>query len=455
MKQSRILFILALMCSTTSASILVEQPAAYAQDDEQEEAPYQIGVLDVSKKTSLSKKPKAKIVDLLARANGVSVDVDTFAVAAEDVGLDITELRSSDGREANKDKVAKTLKRAKLDVLLIIDVYKKGKSLQVLMLGGDGEEIYESKNTLRKKSTLKEEQAKGILKDAFTNAVPAIQAQREAEVEREAEEAQRQKEEEEAARKAAASKGDSKDDDDDDTFDDEKPSSGEGPLDGGITLGIGPFFGLRGLVFQTGNIEIENANPLVGGGTKLLAFKSLGGGKMHVGLDADLAWAPFGSKSTDATGQEVSLSGNYVRGGGVLKFAYALADMFALGLHAGADVFSFTLDPNDLYTGHRYIWARAGLDILLIPTPDFHLGLHASALPVLSVVTADGAYGEAQSTVGLEAGATLGVDLSDMFGVLVDYRYTSVNVDYLTAQDTTNTSADGMHSGMLMLSISF
>ncbi len=463
MKQSRILIILALMMSTTTAQVLVDPAPVYAQDDEEdvEEAPYQIGVLDVSKKPALSKRPKAQIVDLLDRANGVSVDVDTFSVAAESIGLDVKELRSSDGREANKEKIAEALGKAKLDVLLIIDVYKKGKTLQVLMLGGDGSEIYESKNSLRKKSKISEDQAKGILKDAFAEAVPVIQAQREAERERIAEEKRRKEEEEEARREAEANKGDGDGDGGDGDGDGggQEKVAGDGPFDGSITLGIGPFFGLRGLVFKTGNVEIVNANPLVGGGAKLRVFKGLGGGKMQVGLDADVSWAPFGSKTTDAAGQEVSLAGNFVRGGGTIQFAYALADIFALGLHVGADSLSFTLDPNDLYTGHRYIWARTGLNILLMPTPDFFLDIHGSALPVLAVDTAGGAYGEATSSLGIEAGATLGVTLTDTFGVLVDYRYTSVNVDYenppAPREGTVNSSEDGMHSGLLMLSLSF
>ena len=452
---------------TAPATMLTQVTEAHAQDEEQK--PFKIGVLDVSKSSSESKAPVARIKDLLERANGVELDETSFQEAAKSVGLTEEELRSGDSRDEKRAEIGQAVKDAGLDVVILIDVYKKGKIVQVLMLGNEGQKIYESKNNLRKRSSLPEDKAKEILRDAFSEGVPAINKQREEEKQRQ-EELARKKAEEEAAKQNEANAGGDVDefgdpigggDEGGDSADEgDEDEEMAGPLGDEIVLSVGGFFGVRGMVFQIDNIEVENTNPLIGAGARLLLFKGLSGGKMHVGLDADIAWAPFGSRSLDEMGQEVTINGTFMRGGGAAKFAYALADTFALGVHAGADIYAATLDPNDLYTGHRYIWARVGADILLLPTDTFTLGIHGSALPVLKAETSGGAYGEGDSGFGFEAGATLGLKLSDSPGVLGTYRYTNINISSYSGsefftEDTTIKSQDAMHSGMLNLSILF
>ena len=436
------------------AAQLTAPRSAYAQEGEEAEtAPFRVGFYDVSKSEKLSAKPKERLTDLLTRADGVTLDEGAFATAAKEVGLDLEELRTGDGRDANRQKIGEAVRAAGLDMVVLIDVYKKGKTLQVLALGADGEKIHESKSSLKRRSDVTESQAKEILKDVFEAAIPVIMAQREADAERLEQErlAREQEERELQAQQAAAADQESAVD----VVEDEARDN-LGPLRGGITLGLGGFAGLRGFVLALPAEEISSSNGLVGAGGKLRALKALSGGKMHVGLDADLAWAPFSSIDQQT---KTTLPGDFVRGGGVLKFAYALANSFALGVHAGADAFSFTLEPNRQYTGHRYIWARTGLDILIVPTPDFFLEIHGSALPLLSVSTSQGAYGEADGGLGFEAGATTGLHFTDTFGLMLDYRYTAVNVDYtnspLLPDADAIASSDGMHSGLVALSLSF
>lgn len=462
----KLLILLILSALATALSELPHFAAseAHAQEESAQQAPFKIGVLNVSKDDDNSEEPTARVIDLLSRANGVEVDASGFLEAAEAEGLSQSILRTGDGRDGNRDKIGAAVRNAGLDVVILIDVYKKGRTMQLLMLGNQGQAIHESKTSLSKRGALSEDQGKELLRAAFEEGLPAIQQQREEDAER------RKKEEEEKAAANAAKQGDGGTDDfgdDEDGFGDEEDEGEEkdedvaltGPLPGELSLSLGGFFGLRGMVFQTGNIEIENTNPLIGASGRLRAFKGLSGGKMHVGLDADVSWAPFGSRAVE-NGTEVSLKGTFIRGGGVGKFAYALADILALGAHAGADVYSFTIESNADYTGHRYIWARAGVDILLLPTRDFMLGIHGSALPILKTDTSGGAYGEADSGFGFEAGATLKIDLTDSLGVLANYRYTSINIPsysgspFYTA-DTVIKSQDAMHSGSVNLSILF
>ena len=234
---------------------------------------------------------------------------------------------------------------------------------------------------------------------------------------------------------------------------------GKGVLATTFQVGAGAFVGRRDFSLVTDTLDVDQYTPLIGTGAHLRFAVGLLEDAMQVGVDADFAYAPLSASYQPPSGGETeSLSGQYVRGGGIARAAYAFLPFVAIGAHVGADVVSTTTDPNATYTGHRYIWLRTGLELSIIPVESFRLTLRGSALPVLSALSSGDAYGVGDGGFGSELSVTGEAKLTARLGVRGEYRFTQVGVsDYSDAAQGQGDpdTGDRIDTGLIALSLLF
>lgn len=429
---------------------------AYAQEVEAESGPYRVDIVSIAKDRNQTKKVIAQISEELDAREDVQLDRGALRTAAKENGLRRSSLSNSDGRAENQDLVATVLEQANLEAVVLVDVVSKGKKIQIVILGPDGGPIHESVNKLRKKRQLSSKETSSYVGAALDEAGPMIDARREeiAIAERERlEEERRRKEAEERRRREEEENSDFSDLTDPDKDEDRA----DGPLPTKFKVGAGVFVGRRSFNLINDFIEIGQQTPLLGAGAHLRYGHGLSGDKLNVGIQANFAWAPFKNQYTNTAGEQQSLASNFVQGGARARLMYAVADIFALGAHVGADVLSVTIDPNPTYTGHRYIWARAGADIALMLGSGLTIEAGASALPVLQAVTSGGAYGDGESTVALGAHGALIFPLTKDLTLDASYSYTGIDLTYTKPEGQNNvpTTQDTMHTGVLSVNYAF
>lgn len=445
----------ALLCVCPMAGL---PPRAHAQESGEEEAqnkPYRLDLLDVTASDRDSREITPRLTDLLDRAEGLSYQAGAFERALRANGLTPEDLRSGDDRDKHRAVIEESLDEANLEGLLLIDSYSGGRKLQVLGIGPEGSPVHEVKRKLRQRRRLRDAAAKQVLREVFAKLIPAIKARR-AEIaerkRREAEERRRRQEAEEARQRAQtqAKAGASSGGEVSSTM--ERGSTGGGRLGSTLAVSAGAMAGQRTFRLESDSVLVDQQVPLLGGALELRAAKGLGEGHLQLGVDADLAWAPFGIAFDDPALGAGILSGDFVRGGGALRVAWAPIDVLYLGARVGADVLSITMDPNTTYTGHRYIWGRGGAELGVMPIEALTIAAQASALPVLQAVTSGDAYGAGDSGLAFEFGGRADVALESGLVVRLSYRYTPLDLSY---QADAATSSDRLHTGMLTAGWSF
>lgn len=438
---------------------------AFAQDEKP--LPFTIDVVDVSPKDTSGVLPVVR--DLLGRAGGLDHQSGVFLQAND--GFDITVFETADARASNKKIIGKALRDGGIELLLVVNLYESGDELEIIMIGPDGAELDVSKHALSENSTLSEKEGMLALREALTSGIPAAQAYRENPPPIE-------DEPEEVASTDDAGDDDFGDDDfgdddfgdddfgDDDGFgdsgfgeEDTGWGDGKGVLPTKVAVGAGVFFGRRDFQLTTDALEINQFNPIVGTAAHFRFAYGLLEDAMQVGVDADFAYAPFGSAYVPpGGGEQESLDANFVRGGGVARAAYAIWPFLAVGAHAGVDVLSITVDQNATYTGHRYIWARAGAEVSVIPVEGFVFTIEGNVLPVFSALTSGDAYGIGQGGLGSEFAFTADAKLTDRFSLRGQYRFTQIGVSEYndaTQGQGTPSSGDRVDAGMLAVSVTF
>ena len=387
-----------------------------------EENPVRLVLIDVTDKTADAKSILGGLSDELSENPQVEL-VEIRPVILSFVDRKITKeiLRTGDGREQSGEDIAAVIAEHNLDGLLILDAYSGGRKLQVILFAPDGSEADEQKRSLKKRKRISGSEREKVAGRIVEKTIPLAMKKREAlaKQEREAIEAKL------AARAKADEFGDDGGGGGDTavaktTKSEKKRARGQGK--GGVYVRAGLLLGQRNFVLESDSFGIDQALPMAGATAQLEVATPVADGVLLIGGTFRGSWAPL--RLLDASAEtETILSGQFVDAGGNLDIDFPYASLLEIGLDLGMDVTSITIEPNPTYTGHRYIWGRAGVGFEITPISKLAIRLHGAALPVFQSLTSGGAYGAPGLDVGIEAGGGLEFIITDAIGLGVDARY--------------------------------
>lgn len=169
-----------------------------------------------------------------------------------------------------------------------------------------------------------------------------------------------------------------------------------------LRVALGPLTSLRSMNFEGDRDRIQHdPRPYVGGSfmltTRLLHLEALGA---YLMFDAEVGYGvtrnrrllPDDPPRPDAPTTELTY------GGARLILHRQVARTLVLGLGLGLQATSYTVQPNDTYTGHRY--AAADLSVRarwFLLQEVLSAGLDLAAYPVFAVDNSGGAHGPAKA----------------------------------------------------------
>ncbi len=432
--------------------------AAPAAAQQQEEQPYRVDLIDVTRDRDDSRQIASTLRDLLSRASRLSYREGAFRQAAQERGLTRAKLRSGDGRDANREAIGESMRAANLDMMLLIDAYSNGRKLQLLVIGPEGDALYESKEQLSRRARISQKEATNRLREVLKAAVPKINEWREAEAERKRQAEAERRREAERSENIDVNIVDAFDEDADAGVSDSSEVDGpRGPLPSHVTAGAGAFLGFRQLQFNSPTVIIDQVTPLLGVAAGLNVAKGIMRDRLQLGLDVDFAYAPFTNDYTGLDGSSQELASTFLRASGIARLAWAPASILYIAAIGGAETLSITIEPNPTYTGHRYIWGRIGGEIGLLPAKGFRIFGQGAALPALEAVTSGDAYGLSEGATGFDVGGGFDIELAESTSLRAHYRLTDIDLNYTPpeGQSGERSSDDRLHSGMVAVTYAF
>lgn len=429
------------LLSATASMWLIAQPEAYAKDPT-----YKVAVYDVTAKSKDSAKVTPVLIKALKEKEELELLVDDDAEdALKPTKMSTKDWRSDKTIKKNKKRISEGLKKSGVDAVALIEVQKRGKIMVVTLLDREGQELKTFRGGLSKKR-LKSDQA-----DKAAGAILSL-IQKEIEPSKPPEEKKPStnvaliEEEPTPAQtpepSAAASTAP------------EVSSELDAPelLDDQIILDAGLVMGRRNLSSTSETVELTHVAPFIGPMIQLLYTSAIMDGDAQIGVSANFSYSPFNTEATDTEGNPVSLSSSFMRGGATARFHYGLLDSFALGVYGGLDYMVIAIDPNEFYTGHRYISARTGLSALISPTEGLYISLEGGVLPYVNGQYQTPANETAKpSPLGFEGGGSLALRLTSAVEARLLYQLT-----YMGPTDSDPAEAsDTIHQGGLMIGYGF
>lgn len=417
----------ALLCACTSS-------VALAQDASEE--PFRVDFIDVSKSKQKSAQVTDALVAIFDDAEEFDIKEGEFLESAFKRGLEPSNLRSEKQRAASSVRIASAIKASKLDALLLVDTYDRGRRLQFIILGPNGNKIHESRARLEEASTLSDDEAQRIFYQALAEVLPILSDYRAL-----------QEEERDLSVRPKFTK---------------RVRRGEtnGPLANKLVAEGGVYIGQRTLELRPAlqdNPGLRQSILLVGPNIRVAGAKAFKNDQLHLGGDIDFAWSPF-NLSYIKTGdtEPTTLDAGFLRLDAIGRVAQGLNDSITLGLQLGFGLNRTTVDANEFYNGNSYVWGRVGVELILLVVPGSSFTLTASALPVVNANISDAGFGEPESTLGSELGAELRFEITKDLDFTARFRHSRVNLNYLTGEPTTiPTTKDTINAGTIGLGYVF
>lgn len=421
--------------------LVLASPVAFAQE---EEAPLRISVLNVT---------GAKGEDGYRTLRGILADSPQIALTEQDVllqearklDLKLDSFRKADEREFNVGWFQRLIAAARIEAIVVLDVYANGTKLQLVVLGPYGNQVADVRRNI-KRGRLKDEEAMDALRDVFAAVIPEVRAFRQEQSEssrREASAAEeaRLKAEEEARANSLANEAI------------QEHLKEKGYLVRALRLEAGGVYGTRQLTLQADDPEqfrLDQNIPFLGGQFLVdWTFSVSARADSAIGARVFGSYAPF-----ETLFGEERLPSNYIRAGLDGYYQQLLSRSTVFRLFAGAELMAVTIGPNPAYTGHRYVSGRAGAGLAYGFGDLAVMELEAGALPVLNSDNSGGYYGKAGFSVGFEGHAGLRFRLGESLSVRASYtlqRYTlsyplDANIPPLNQLGLESTSRDMMHT---------
>lgn len=421
--------------------------AAFAQED-----PLRLTMLNAAAKGGAS--AHTTLNDFLKKSDDISTTSqdDVWKYAADELGLEEKDFRSSSLRDGNEANFVTIMKDLNLEALLIVDVFSKGRKFQLVAIGPDGKEIADIRRDVTR-GRLTKDDAKGVLKDTFKELVPAVRDFRDAGGWDAVAEAPEEEEEEEVSLLP--------EEDEEEEAGDEEASikdkvinkrKGKYPgIQPGARLQLGLLAGKRDLSMSADSgFELTHSSPFVGFGGRVDLIFAQFGENSAVGASILGGYAPF----TTIFAESETFASQYARLGAEIRYLRAFSAELTLNVFGGGEATSITIDQNPFYTGHRYIMARVGAGVMYQVGPVL-LELAGAILPVFGVNNSAGAFGETEGlSLAFEPMGALSFDLSEDLSATLRYSGQIYSVTYPSAvvlggQEVG--SSDIIHTGLIAI----
>ena len=406
--------------TTALACVTIAAPTeARAQDEER--SPLKLVVLNVAQKGG---SPAVKAIARELEDNDAVelLDSEDVTIALRDFDLDESSLRKSSTRRKYSNRIYRLMRAQGIEGLLLVDVYSKGRKVQLVVIGPEGDELTDLKEST-KRGRLSKSEARGMLRGAFQELGPAVLEFRENQAAI-AETPEDSEDPFDASSEGGAGVEDKATRD---------PDAGSA-LETATRIGLGVFLGRRGLDVREGDatddFRLTHASPFVGAGARIDLVPYVGGDNAF-GVTLTGAYAPFVTifgNAEDGTTEE--LSSAHIRVGGQLSYLRALGARSVLDVWGGAEYSSISIAANPFYTGNQYVYGRAGLGFTYRFNADASVRAHAGALPTFSADNSGGAFGPSPFSLGYEGGASLALSLSENIFFRLDYTFQLLSPDY-------------------------
>ncbi|TXC75024.1 hypothetical protein FRC91_13090 [Bradymonadales bacterium TMQ1] len=382
----------------------------------QEQEPLRLGYINTAGNSG--ERSYESIEDALEESTQIELlDEGDVLARAQATGLELATFRQSALREENRAAFARLMSEGNIEGLLIHDVFGGGNTLQVVVLGPRGEELADVRYSIRR-GRIDQDGVMQVLREVFSALVPEVLAYRD----EQALERQRQLEEEEAAR-AAQTEAEVEPlapEDDPRAAAVARHRQQYGNLSPHLKVRAGLMVGQRMMRQSNAEaFEINHNTPLFGGGARVDAMVAIfDGGRAALEVGGYFDFAPYTSQFADE-----ALPGQYMRGGGQVRYVRGLGPSLKGRGLVGAELLSATLAPNALYTGHSYLSAQVGVGLGYAFGELAELNLAALFTPVISGTNSSGAYGEGSFAPSASAQVGLVVRSFEPFLIGVDYTY--------------------------------
>jgi hypothetical protein len=399
------------------------------------------------------------LLEFLDASDDIKVkDSDKIWDAAEEEGVSRKDFRNSKRRDSSAREFRRVMKSLNIEAIMILDVFSKGKKLQLVVIGPSGKTIADVRENIKRGKVSKAE-SKTILKEAFAELVPQVRDFRDA--------GGWDAVDDEPRKEDPVEEPDEEDPDEEDPDEEDPDSStslkdsavasnnGDFGLEPGFTFRFGALVGSRSFTMESeGGFKLDHKSPFVGVTGRLDATLSVfSDGSSAIGASVFGGYAPF---TTLFDGTE-EFASDYGRLGAELVFKKAFSDQVLLDIFGGAEVWSITIDKNPFYTGNRYLSARLG-GFLSYTAGPLVIGGGAGLLPTFDINNSDGAFGATDLAFGIEGQAAMSFQVTDSIDARIGYTFTTISPEYpepkvIGTPDAPDpiSSTDTIHSGMVTL----
>ncbi len=431
------------IAAVVTAAALCTPSLASAQDEER--AALELVVLDVAKSGG-SSATKALRRELRALD---SVNLGDSSAIQDELGnfdLDRASLRKSSVRRKYGNRIFRLMRANGIEGLLLVDVYSKGRKVQLVVIGPDGEELTDVKRSARR-GKIGKDAARSMLRSAFKKLGPAVLAYRE-----------------ELSERTDDTPIDSALDPDGvgAAVKDEVPKpTPRTTLTPGVNIALGGFVGRRGLEVLEGtdpnDFRLVHASPFVGAGARVDAI-AWTEGSSALGITLTGAYAPFTTLSANPDGETTrELASSVLRVGGQVSYIRALGARAIVDVWGGGEFTSLTIASNEFYTGSQYGYARAGLGFEYTFNTDASARAHAGVLPTFTASNSGEAFGTSPFSLGYEAGLALALSLTENIFFRLDYTFQLYSPEYpepLPPITAATSSTDIFNTGNVLIGFS-
>ena len=406
-------------------------------------------MLNVSEKGA--SKAHRKIKDVLSENENVEYKNDRKLIARlDDYALNTKILQKGSLRKKFRKRIRRMLKEEELEGLFLVDVYGRGRKLQLIVIGPDGSELDDFKMGVRagKPSS---DQVFTLLNDAFSTLGPEVLKARE-----EAQEPDEPEEPEEPEEKE-----DPEGTDGDVSQNMDPKGNSDAKVKKAVNISAGLFAGRRSLEAvetvpenPSAPFGLRHGSPYVGVGGDLDAvILLLSEGEAALGLSLYGSYAQFTTIFFQAdTNERMELASTYSIAGGAVKYIRSLSPRFSFDAYGGAQLMSLTVEPNSNYTGNRYVSGRVGVGLGIQLSEDAKLHAHGGALPVFVADNSGGAFGTSPLSLGYEAGAMFSFHFTPSFFISAEYNFQLLQPEYpepVSSGIRPSSSTDVFHNGGL------
>jgi len=412
--------------------------------------PLRMAFVDAS--VSGGKNAYSTILEFLEVSDDIKVkDSEKIWDAADAVGIARKDFRNGKRREASTKEFRQVMKKLDIESIVILDVFSKGRKLQLVVIGPSGEEVADVRRDIQRGRPTKA-QARDILKEAFGTLVPEVVSFRE----------KGGWDAYDDAPKVAARQDyeEEEEEEDEDTSGDIRDRvvakrQGDFGLEPGFNLRFGALIGSRSFnMTSEGGFALDHKSPFVGVFGRVEALLSVfSEGSAGIGLAAFGGYAPF----TTLFDQNEEFPSDYGRIGGELFFVKAFSPDLRMNIFGGAEMWSVTIAKNRFYTGNQYTAARVGLTGIYTTGP-IALFAGGALLPTFGINNSDEAFGETELTFGFDGHAGLTFKISDAIDATVGYKFRTISPDHPTPKVIGTpenpdpiSSSDTLHIGTITL----